>query len=90
MSNTPNSGTAPGQPLVYHIRIKGHLGPRWSAWFEGMTITPEDTGNTLLIGPVVDQAALYGLLRKIRDLGLPLVSMVRVEPQQENAADVTT
>ncbi len=69
------------EPNVYHIRIKGHLGPRWSDWFEGMTLTPEDNGDTLVTGPVVDQAALHGLLRKVRDLGLPLLSIVRVEQE---------
>jgi hypothetical protein len=68
------------QPMVYQIRIKGHLGPRWTDWFEGMTITLEDNGETLLTGPVVDQAALHGLLRKVRDLGRPLISAVRVKP----------
>jgi hypothetical protein len=68
------------QPMVYQIRIKGHLGPRWTDWFRGMTITLEDNGETLLTGPVVDQAALYGLLRKVRDLGMPLISAVRVKP----------
>ena len=68
------------QPMVYQIRIKGHLGPRWTDWFEGMTITLEDNGDTLLTGPVVDQAALHGLLRKVRDLGMPLISAIRVEP----------
>jgi hypothetical protein len=67
------------QPMVYQIRIKGHLGPRWTDWFEGMTITLEDNGETLLTGPVVDQAALHGLLRKVRDLGMPLISAVRVK-----------
>jgi hypothetical protein len=68
------------QPMVYQIRIKGHLGSRWTDWFGGMTITLEDNGETLLTGPVVDQAALYGLLRKVRDLGMPLISAVRVKP----------
>ena len=68
------------RPMVYQIRIEGHLGPRWSEWFGGMTITPEEGGETLLTGPVVDQAALHGLLRKVRDLGMPLISAVRVEP----------
>ena len=66
--------------MVYQIRIKGHLGPRWTDWFGGLTITPEDNGDTLLTGPVVDQAALHGLLRKVRDLGLPLISVIGVEP----------
>ena len=68
------------QPMVYQIRIKGHLGPRWTDWFEGMTITLEDNGDTLLTGPVVDQAALHGLLRKVRDLGMPLISAIHVKP----------
>ena len=68
------------QPMVYQIRIKGHLGPQWADWFGGMTITREDNGDTLLTGPVVDQAALHGLLRKVRDLGMPLISATRVKP----------
>jgi len=68
------------QPMVYQIRLKGHLGPGWTEWFEGMTITQEEGGDTLLSGPVVDQAALHGLLRKVRDLGMPLISAVRVKP----------
>ena len=68
------------QPMVYQIRIKGNLGPQWTDWFGGMTITLEDNGDTLLTGPVVDQAALHGLLRKVRDLGMPLISAIRVKP----------
>ena len=68
------------QPMVYQIRIRGHLSPRWTDWFEGMTITLEDNGETLLTGPVVDQAALHGLLRKVRDLGMPLISAIHVKP----------
>lgn len=59
----------------YQIRLQGHLDARWSDWFGGMTLTLEDTGETLLTGPVADQAALHGLLRKVRDLGLPLLSV---------------
>ena len=70
----------PDQPMVYRIRIKGHLGPQWRDWFGGLTVTPEEGGKTLLSGPVADQAALHALLRKVRDLGLPLISAVRVEP----------
>ncbi len=62
----------------YEIRLKGHLDDRWADWFEGLTITLEENGDTRLIGPVVDQAALHGLLRKIRDLGIPLLSLNRV------------
>ena len=68
------------RPMVYQIRIKGHLGPRWADWFGGVTIALEDNGDTLLTCPVEDQAALHGLLRKVRDLGMPLISAVRVKP----------
>ena len=80
MSNNLDPRPDPGQPTVYQIRIKGHLGPQWTEWFEGLAITLEDDGDTLLTGPVVDQAALHGLLRKVRDLGMPLISAVRVKP----------
>jgi hypothetical protein len=63
------------QPMLYHLRIKGHLSPQWTDWFECLTITWEDNGETLLTGPLVDQAGLYGLLKKVRDLGLPLISV---------------
>ena len=66
--------------MVYQIRLEGHLGPQWAAWFGGLSITLEDNGETLLTGPVVDQAALHGLLRKVRDLGIPLISAIRVNP----------
>ncbi|MCB9423453.1 MAG: hypothetical protein H6667_26895 [Ardenticatenaceae bacterium] len=65
--------------MVFEIRIKGHLGRRWTAWFEGLTITQTDNGETVLTGPVVDQAALYGLLRKVRDLGMPLISIKQAQ-----------
>ena len=68
------------QPMVYQIRIEGHLGSKWTAWFGDVSITLEDNGETLLTGPVMDQAALHGLLRKIRDLGMPLISAVLVKP----------
>jgi len=67
------------EPGRYEIRLTGHLDDRWADWFAGLTITWEDNGETLLTGPVADQAALYGLLRKVRDLGLPLVSVRRIE-----------
>ena len=60
---------------TYEIRLRGHLSPQWTHWFEGMTITLEEQGDTLLIGPVADQAALHGLLRKVRDVGLPLLAL---------------
>jgi len=74
--------------MVYKIRIKGHLDQQWTEWFEGLTITLEDNGDTLLTGHVVDQAALHGLLRKVRDLGMPLLSVDSVKPDPEDASDV--
>jgi len=71
-----------GEPRRYAIRLKGHLDNRWAGRFESLTITLEDNGETLLTGPVVDQAALHGLLRTVRDLGLPLVSVIRVAADQ--------
>jgi hypothetical protein len=79
MSNNSDPTTNPSQPVVYQIRIKGHLSHQWTDWFEGLTITLKDNGDTLLTGPVTDQAALYGLLKKVRDLGMPLVSVNRVQ-----------
>jgi hypothetical protein len=67
-------------PIIYQIRIEGHLGSQWTDWFNGLTITLEEDGHTLITGPVTDQAALHGLLKKVRDLGLPLVSVNPVEP----------
>ena len=69
---------------VYQIVVKGHLDSEWSEWFDGLTITLVDNGETILSGPVVDQTALHGVLIKIRDLGLPLLSVVRIEPEREN------
>jgi len=66
----------------YEIRIKGHLDTRWAAWFDGLSLTNESDGTTLIQGPVADQAALHGLLQKVRDIGLPLVSVTQVEPDQ--------
>ena len=70
----------PDQSMAYQIRIEGHLDDQWTDWFSGLAITLEENGNTLLTGPVADQAALFGLLKKIRDLGLPLVSLNRIDP----------
>jgi hypothetical protein len=96
MSNHPNYKTDSSQPLVYQIRVEGHLGQQWMDWFDGLTITLEEDGDTLLTGPVADQAALHGLLKKVRDLGLPLVSVSPVEPDpsttlgtgQTNVSDI--
>ena len=88
MSNGINSSSEKTQPLVYQIRIKGHLGPEWSDWFGGLTITLEGNGDTLLTGPVVDQAALHGVLRKVRDVGMLLVSAILVTPGQAEELDV--
>ena len=78
MSETSTGGYhGPGQ---YEIRLKGHLHSRWSAWFDGLSLTNESDGTTIIHGPVADQAALYGLLQKTRDLGLPLLSVRQVEP----------
>ena len=79
MSNNPDPTTNPSQPVVYQIRIKGHLSHQWTDWFEGLDITLEEDGDTLLTGPVVDQSALHGLLKKVRDLGLPLISINQVQ-----------
>ena len=78
MMNTPNTHVQ-----NYEIRLKGHLEARWVKWFDGMTIMLEEDGDTLLTGPVADQAALHGLLKKVRDLGLPLLSVNPVEPDAE-------
>ena len=69
-------------PGGYEIRLKGHLDSRWTAWFDGLSLTNESDGTTVIHGPVADQAALHGLLQKVRDLGLPLVSVTQVRPGQ--------
>jgi hypothetical protein len=88
MSNELNSKIDPFEPMVYQIRIEGHLGSQWTDWFGGLTIRLEDNGDTLLTGSVVDQAALHGLLKKVRDLGTPLVSVIRVNTSEAEASDV--
>ena len=75
-------------PTIYQIRIKGHLGREWSNWFDGMAIKLEENGDTLLTGPIIDQAALQGFLKRIRDLGMMLVSVNPVEPGQADVPDV--
>ena len=88
MSNKPNPEADPNEPGVYQIRIKGHLGPQWADWFDGLTITLQDDAETLLTGPVVDQAALHGLLKKLRDLGIPLLSVNQIEPGQLDVSNI--
>ena len=88
MSSKLNPESNTSQAIIYQIRIKGHLGPQWTDWFEGLTITLEDNSETVLTGPVVDQAALHGLLKKLRDLGMPLLSVNRLEPGVADASDV--
>jgi len=85
MSNKRNAIRDTDQPIVYQIRITGHLGREWADWFEGLAITLEDNGDTLLSGPLVDQAALHGVLKKVRDLGMPLVSVTRVRSGETDA-----
>ncbi len=75
--------------MVYKIRLKGHLGPQWTDWFGGATLRLEANGETLLTCPVADQAALHGLLRKVRDLGMPLLAVIRIEPGQADASGGT-
>jgi len=82
MSETRAPTRGNDEPALYEIRIKGHLDDRWAARFDGLAITREDSGDTLLTGPVADQAALHGLLRKVRDVGTPLLSVTRVPPDQ--------
>ena len=72
------------QPTIYQIRVKSHLGSDWTDWFEGLAITLEEDGDTLLTGPVVDQAALHGLLKKVRDLGMSLVSVNQVQCKESH------
>jgi hypothetical protein len=80
MSETHATWGRPHEPGRYEIRLTGHLDARWSEWFDGLTLTRETDGTTLLAGPVFDQAALHGLLQKVRDTGLPLVSVTPVAP----------
>ncbi|MEM7031816.1 MAG: hypothetical protein AAF629_19840 [Chloroflexota bacterium] len=82
MCKTSPSAQEHGETALYEIRIRGHLDNRWASWFDGLTITLEENGESRLIGPVADQAALYGLLRKVRDVGMPLLSVVCIDSSQ--------
>ncbi len=87
MSNQHSPQLDSPQPRIYQIRIKGHLGPQWMDWFDGLAITLEENGDTLLTGPVIDQAALHGILKKIRDLGMPLLSVNTADPNQADISE---
>ncbi len=82
MSTVPDPRTTPGRPPTYQIRIGACLGREWTDWFDGLAVTPGANGDTLLTGPLLDQAALYGVLRKVRDLGLPLISVNLIQPKE--------
>ena len=88
---TPHAATGDRrQPGWYEIRLKGRLDARWAAWFDGMALTHDGDGTTRLHGPVADQAALHGLLQRVRDIGLPLLSVTQVEPEQASEPKGTT
>ena len=82
---TDKPGTNADQPLVYQFKMNGYLDDQWSDWFDGLTITHEENGETILTGPVIDQPALHGILKKVRDLGIPLISVNRVESDQSGS-----
>ncbi len=87
MSATDASTDDHHKPGRYEIRLKGHLDARWAAWFGGLSLSHASDGTTILQGPVVDQAALHGVLQTVRDIGLPLVSVIQVDPTQANGPD---
>jgi hypothetical protein len=88
MSGPHASPDDPHEAGRYEIRLQGHLDARWAAWFDGLRLTHEGDGTTVLRGPVVDQAALHGVLKKVRDLGLPLIAVTQVHRNQANGPDV--
>jgi hypothetical protein len=83
MSRRPPEGAAPVEPPRYELRVQGVLEPHWSAWFDGLEVAGDADGQTTIAGPVTDQAALHGLLAKVRDLGLELLSVRRIDPDRE-------
>lgn len=86
MTEKQNPKADPNEPMVYQIRVKARLDLRWAEWFGEMTLTPHGDGETLITGPVVDQAALHGLLKKVRDLGLPLIAVSLVQPGEPGSS----
>ena len=88
MSDNYQTQTKTNEVMIYQIRLQGHLGRQWTAWFEGMSITLEDNGETLITGPVADQSALHGLLKKVRDLGMPLLSVISIKSDQTDESDI--
>ncbi|MCZ8517803.1 hypothetical protein O9H85_37080 [Paenibacillus filicis] len=84
MSETQGTTKDHHEPELYEFRLKGHLDARWNYWFDGLSLTHERDGTTVLIVQVADQPALHGLFRKVRDLGLPLVSVIQIDPKQAN------
>jgi hypothetical protein len=89
MSNDPKQKTDPSQSIVYQIRIEGHLDAQWTDWFSGFSVSLEENGDTLLTGPIADHAALFGLLKKVRDLGMPLISVNRIEPRKPDMSSTS-
>ena len=87
MTNTINEKMDTSRPMIYQFRLEEHIDRQWTDLFEGLAITSKENGDTLITGQVVDQAALHGLLKKVRDLGLTLVSVIRIEPDQIQASD---
>ena len=87
MSNKPNSKSDSDQSNIYHIKVKGHLDCQWSDWFDDLAVTPDEDGTTLLTGPVGDDAALHGLIKKVRDSGLRLLSVNMIQPDKVDAVD---
>jgi hypothetical protein len=84
MSRPPATAGPADRPVHYELRVRGVLDRHWSSWFDGLQVSSDAPGQTLIAGPVVDQAALHGLLAKVRDLGLPLLSVHRIDPEQES------